>query len=155
MGDSSVTRFLEIEEEATRLVEELTRLRQETESYASAKNAIGTAGEQVASAAGALQRTAESSVAVVQSLREIGTPELLTNQQAMEARIETVGETLNEGIGQLSEQISEVSSAVSELRKSLGTALVELQKSSSTIRNTVLAVALGLAAVIVAVQLLL
>jgi hypothetical protein len=85
--DERVAKFLQAEDEASRLVDELSRLRKETEAYSAAGRALeeavhqlGTLVKEVSGAAGGVKEVATT-------LREIGTPALLRAQEALGGQI--------------------------------------------------------------------
>lgn len=83
MADDGVERFLRAEEEANRLVEELKHLKEETESYQTARKALGEVAQGVAGLATRLSDISGRLGDVVETLRSIGTPELLRGQEAV------------------------------------------------------------------------
>lgn len=87
--------FLQAEEEANRLIEELGKLRKETESYASASKSLNQASSEVGKTARSLQAVAENSAQVFKTLNAIGTPELLRAQE--EAKLVVLQKIEEEG----------------------------------------------------------
>jgi chromosome segregation ATPase len=80
MATNGVDAFLRAEDEANRLVDELARLRQETESYQTARESLDRTAEGVSGLATRLGELSGRLGAVVETLRSIGTPELLRAQ---------------------------------------------------------------------------
>ena len=74
--EDRVNKFLQAEEQANRLIDELETLRRESDSYRSAADRLDKAGDEVAH--------------LTQRLDEIGMPALLEAQQAVLARIDEV-----------------------------------------------------------------
>jgi len=94
MPNDNVEAFLRAESEAHQLLDELTKLRSETESYAAAQAALGEAAEHVGDLSGVLADLARRLGEVVQTLRSIGTPELLRAQEATTAMVAAMGSSV-------------------------------------------------------------
>lgn len=75
--------FLQAEEQANRLVDELTRLKEETESYTTSRRALDAAAGGVSELATRMADVAGQLGALGETLRSIGTPELLRAQEAV------------------------------------------------------------------------
>lgn len=116
----SVEAFMEAEEEASRLVEELARLKVETESYRTARGTLEEAGAGVARLAGELADAAQRLDGVIQTLRTIGTPELLRAQQAATAEVAALRAAL-------AEARSAMDASVSAQRETLDTTTAQLR----------------------------
>ena len=78
---------MEAEQEANRLVEELTRLKNESESYRAARGTLEKAGDGVARLGGELADAAHHLDGMIETLRAIGTSELLRTQEAATAEV--------------------------------------------------------------------
>ena len=85
--DEHVQRFLDAEEQASQLAEELSKLRDATENYSTAGKALDDAAALLSSTSAALLEIAEGVRETASTLREIGTPELLSAQQTLEAEV--------------------------------------------------------------------
>lgn len=94
MATDGIERFLRAEEEANRLVEELTQLKEETESYQTARKALGEASKGVAGLATRLSDISGRLGGVVETLRSIGTPELLQGQEAVTREVGSLRQDL-------------------------------------------------------------
>jgi len=75
--------FLQAEEEANRLVEELRRLKTETKSYKTAREALDKAATGLGDLSGRCAEIAERLGGLAETLRSIGTPELLRRVEAV------------------------------------------------------------------------
>ena len=87
--DERVQQFLQAEEEASRLVEELTRLKQEIQHYSAASHSLDEAGARIGSLVDEVSKATTGVGDVIKTLREIGTPELLDRLSAIEELVET------------------------------------------------------------------
>ena len=94
VSDERVQRFLEVEEQASQLVEELAKLRDAAGSYSAAGAALDEAATRLGTTSTALLEVAKSVQATATALREIGTPELLRAQQAVEEQVKGVRSNL-------------------------------------------------------------
>jgi hypothetical protein len=74
---ASMEAFLKCEEDVDRLLEELTHLRQEAESYASARQTVDKAAEGVSTLSTDLVGLASRLREIVDTLRSISTPQIL------------------------------------------------------------------------------
>ena len=83
--------FLQAEAEAHQLVEQLVKLREETESYAAAHTALDKAADGLGKLSDVLGGITQRLGEVVQTLRSIGTPELLRAQEASAVQLEALG----------------------------------------------------------------
>jgi chromosome segregation ATPase len=95
MATDGVEAFLRAEEEAHRLVDELGRLKQESESYKTARETLDGAAEGVSGLAAQLADLAGQLGGVVQTLRLIGTPELLRAQEAVTSEVAALRQDLD------------------------------------------------------------
>lgn len=79
--------FLQTEEEVNQLLHELTRLRQEAESYASAKQTVDKAAAGVSTLSTDLVTLAGRLREIVDTLRSISTPEILDQLQGVKSDV--------------------------------------------------------------------
>lgn len=90
MPKDNVEVFLQAEAEAHQLVEQLVKLKRETESYAAAHTELEKAGGALGELSGVLGGVTQRLGEVVQTLRSIGTPELLRAQEASTVQLEAL-----------------------------------------------------------------
>lgn len=95
MANDRVEEFLRAEDEAHRLVDQLSELKRETESYSTARIALQDAGSGIATLTDALAGAAQRLEEVVKTLRSIGTPELLRAQEATTVELASVRSALD------------------------------------------------------------
>lgn len=91
-----VERFLEAEAEASRLVAELKRLQQETQSYKTARESLEEVAHGLAGLTAEVRVAAENLHGTASSLREIGTPELLRDHEALREQVSDVEKRLKD-----------------------------------------------------------
>ena len=113
----------------------LKRLQEEVESYQTARSALDHVSVKLAETSGTMQNTAAGLANVIQTLRTIGTPELLQAQQEVTARVAELEQSLRQAIStmnRLPESIGDVADAIREetaaLQKSLATRLEDSEK---------------------------
>lgn len=117
---NGVEGFAQAEEEANRLVDELSKLKLETESYRTSRAALGEAAQEVGRLAARLGDVAEGLGGIAETLRKIGTPELLRAQEHMSAEVAALRQDLGT-------QVAATKAAVDGVRKlALGTACLVL-----------------------------
>jgi len=111
--------FLQAEEEANRLIEVLAQLKKETESYRTSRQAMGEAAEGVGVAATRLADVALQLGSLGETLRSIGTPELLRAQKAvanqvagLRAAISDTQQSIAEALGRAITQVSALQETV-------------------------------------------
>jgi chromosome segregation ATPase len=80
--------FLDLEEQASRLVDELDALRSETESYAAADRDLRNASRSISELTDELRRVATEVGSSAQAMRSIGTAELLAGLKSVTSRTE-------------------------------------------------------------------
>ena len=85
--EDSTSKFLELEESASRLLDELERLRQETSNYEQASSSLESIGHDVRGLVTSLGSAAEQLQVLVAGLRDIGMPELLDKVASLEGRL--------------------------------------------------------------------
>jgi hypothetical protein len=116
----TVDGFLAVESDAAQLVDALTRLRSEMESYRSSRTSLDAAGAGVTRLADELAEIGQRVGGVVETLRAIGTPELLRAQD--DARTELAGLR-----AELAEAQRATDSNLEAQRRSLETAMSEVR----------------------------
>ena len=87
MTEDSAARFLELENSASRLLDELEKLRQETSNYEQASTSLETVEQNIRGLATSLGSVTEELQSLVTGLRDVGMPELLDRMNAMEAQL--------------------------------------------------------------------
>jgi|GEM_PF-2955399 len=92
MASGRVEDFLRAEEEAQRLVSVLERLKNEVESYAGAREALDIVAGNLRDLADELTQVAEGFASAVETLRTIGTPEILQGQELIANRVDSLRE---------------------------------------------------------------
>lgn len=88
--DNSVAKFLELERQATELLGELEKLREETNHYSTAAAGMDNAMNQLASVSDNLKELSGRLREVIETLRSIGTPELLAKSQATKESVDSL-----------------------------------------------------------------
>jgi len=78
---------LDTEQQAAQLVEELSRLRESTENYTTAGQALDAAAAHIGSSSAAMIQIAEGVRETATALREIGTPEILAAQGLLKSEV--------------------------------------------------------------------
>ena len=115
-------KFLEAEEQASRLLKELEALRKEAASHAASTEALEESAESLSKLAGRVGELAEELGAMVQSARELGIPGLLEEHEGRYR--EQVSEALGTVSGEIrsveAELTSGLKSTSEESRKRLG-----------------------------------
>jgi chromosome segregation ATPase len=86
-------RFLELEQQASEAVQQLDRLRQETQHYGESSHHLGEAAEELKTLVSSIQGMAEELKNLISGLQEAGVPAILERIEALEAQ---VGEVLTE-----------------------------------------------------------
>src|SRR5687768_5344380 len=111
-GSTITDRFLEVEQETSELLSVLQALRTETEHYSRASRTVDEAAQHVQSLAEPLTAAAAGLDSVVHVLQEIGTPEILRRQEALQEDVARI-------VDLLSRTQEAVSSSVAQLRQEL------------------------------------
>lgn len=106
MADPRVDEFLSLEEDARKLVDELKRLREEAGSYSAARESLQEAVRSIETMAERAGKLADEAHRVVKQLQEIGTPELLAEQEATRSQITKTIEEYGQDVGQRLETLS-------------------------------------------------
>jgi hypothetical protein len=142
MATDGVNRFLRAEEEAHCLVDELTRLKEETKSYKTAHEALGDAAAGVGELSTRCANIAEKLGGLAETLRSIGTPGLL---HGLEAVAKEVG-VLRQDLGGARQSIIEAHRRdVERIKEDLSAQLSGARAAVRAVRN----LALGSAALLV------
>lgn len=94
-SDNVVSRFLEIEQQTTALLDELVKLRDETNHYSTASAAMDTAMRQFATVTESLTKLSGRLGEVVETLRSIGTPELIADLRAVQDEVKELRNELH------------------------------------------------------------
>jgi len=127
----TTTSFNEIEQQAADLVEKLTALRRETESYVGARAALDTAVAGISGVMKQLSAAASGLTTVSVTLREIGTPQILQTQDELRVHLE--------------QSVSEFRSQVNVLQGGLVTRLDQTEEAVRTeVRSRILELEDGL-----------
>jgi len=135
MATDGLDTFLRAEEEASRLVNELTRLKEETESYRTAREALGQAAKGVSKLAARLAEIAGQLGGFVGTLRLISTPELLRGQEAVTSEVAMLRQDLGgtrqsifEALAQSMEQVRVLRETVESAERARQEELQRLQQ---------------------------
>ncbi len=131
MAKDALSSFLRAEEEAHRLVEVLTQLKKEVESYSNARTALDQAGSGISELSTRCARIAEQLGNVAKTLHSIGTPELLQ-------RLETIAGELLTLRQQLDQQHESLQHKTQDLQANLNTQLESTKALTKTVRNLAL-----------------
>lgn len=142
MATDGLDRFLRAEEEAHRLVDELTRLKEETESYKTAREALSEAAAGVSELSTRCAKIAEQLGGLVETLRSIGTPELLRGLEAVGSEVGMLRQDLD---GTRQSIIEAHQRDVERIKENL---IVELSVARAAVR-AVRNLALGIVALLV------
>ena len=94
--EDSASKFLDLENSASRLVDELEKLRQETINYDQASNSLESIGKEVEGLATSLQSAAEQLQVLVSGLREISMPELLDKIASIDGKLADATDEIKE-----------------------------------------------------------
>jgi len=143
----SVETFLEAEEAANRVVEELSKLKTETESYRTARSALDKAGTDMARLAGNLADAAQRLDAVIQTLRNIGTPELLRAQEAALSEVMALRTELAEAHSAIDAGFAAQREALDAANSVLRATLDTVAQRINTLHGLAVVALVGLAAV--------
>ena len=119
MATGGLDSFLRAEEEANRLLEELRRLKEETESYKTAREALGQAAVGVSDLSTRCARMAEQLGGVAETLRSIGTPELLRGLEGMASELGMLRQDLDSTRQSITEALAQVMAQVLAQRETL------------------------------------
>jgi chromosome segregation ATPase len=138
---------LQAEEEANRLVEELRRLKIETESYKTAREALGQAATGVGDLSSRCATIIEQIGGIAETLRSIGTPELLSRmevvadqvgvlRQRMEDFQQAIVEAHQQDIDSMQHSILEAHQReIERIKEDLGEQLADVRAALRFVRN--------------------
>jgi chromosome segregation ATPase len=101
-----VDTFLQAEEQASQLVEELTRLKAEAESYEFARLHLDQSGKEVGRLASELTVMASEFKQMIETLRSIGTPELLRQHEDAKAQLAALRESVTQAHAEAGERLA-------------------------------------------------
>jgi hypothetical protein len=122
--------FLKAEEVATRLVEELQRLDEESKRYSGAAGTLEQVGEQLRSLADSVHKSGEVTSELVTAMRGVGAPDIIDRLKSVEAAQKKCGELIEEALAALGEAKrlgAEHSEAVSGALDAFGSILSSLR----------------------------
>lgn len=125
--------FLRAEEEAHQLVETLRRLRNETESYMTARVALGQAAGSVGELSAQCARAAERLGGLAETIRSIGMPELLRRLEAISAELASIQVRLVQHNDALQKETQALHKDLAALRESVG---LQLDSAKTLVVNT-------------------
>ncbi len=135
MATGGLDSFLRAEEEANRLVEVLRQLKEETESYKTAREALGQAAAGIAELSNRCASIVERLGGLAGTLRSIGTPELL---RGLEGVASEVG-MLRQDLDSMRHSIIEAHQRdVERIKEDLGAQLVGVRAVVRVVRNAAL-----------------
>ena len=119
MANGTIDTFLQAEENAHRLVEELTRLKSEADSYKGARKALDQAADGVSTLVGSLGDIAGRLGVVVETLGSIGTPELLRGHEAIIGELTALRQNVSATQQSIMEAVTQNASRLSALHEAL------------------------------------
>ena len=128
MANDNVDSFLKVEEYAHRLAEELTRLKSETESYTAARKNLDQAAGSVTALVGSLGEVCGRLPVVVETLRTIGTPELLQRQEVVKGEIVSLRQELSATERSVMEAVSKPAAQLGALLEKVVSLQQELEQ---------------------------
>lgn len=117
--EDSAARFLELENSASRLLDELEQLRRETSNYEQASTSLESVEQNVRGLATSLGSVTEQLHSLVTGLRDVGMPELLDRMNAMEAQLV---EARRESAEELGSRMDALMHQVADTQESLNAA---------------------------------
>jgi chromosome segregation ATPase len=139
MATNGVEAFLAAEEEANRLVDELERLKVEIQSYAAAREAIDNAGTAVSRLASELTTAAGGLASVVETLRTIGTPELLRSQEAIAEQVASLREQVERANAAMTATASQMTGSATTFQNRLEQMDLAAAQNSEEMKRAVVA----------------
>ena len=132
MGNSETEGFLRAEAEATELIEQLGKLKSETESYKEARRVVEEVMAVTREVGEALQGLSVAVSTMVREASAVGIPELIASEKDLAAKVEAQNEAASERGELLVSEISRVSDetrgdvrALAKKASDLGQELVE------------------------------
>jgi DNA anti-recombination protein RmuC len=143
-----VEALLAAEEQANRIAEELTRLKEETESYRTAGKALDQAGKGVGDLAIRLADIAGRLGGVVETMRSIGTPELLSGQETIGNELARLHQGLTgtqqsviEAVSQTVDQVRLLSKTIESTEQAHRLAFERIQQDMRDVRKMTIGMA--------------
>ncbi|MBM4418572.1 MAG: hypothetical protein FJ033_09700, partial [Chloroflexi bacterium] len=125
--------FNQIEQQAADLVEKLTALRRETESYVGARAALDTAVAGISGVMEQLAAAASGLTTVSVTLREIGTPQILQTQDQLRIHLaESVEEFRSQVDGLQTGLVTRLDQTEDVVRSEVRSRISELEGGLST-----------------------
>src|SRR5919106_5701679 len=91
------TRFLELEQQASEAVQQLDRLRQETQHYGEASHHLGETATELKTLISSIQGMAEELKNLISELREAEVPVILERIEALEAQVGEIADEARDG----------------------------------------------------------
>lgn len=135
MATEGVDSFLRVEEEANSLVEQLRRLKKEIESYKTARMALDQAAASVSELSTRCAEIAEQLGGLGETLRSIGTPELLRRLEGVTSEVDTLRQDLD---GTRQSIIEAYQRDIEQLKESVGVQLAGTRAAVGAVRNLAL-----------------
>ncbi len=123
--------FLQAEEEAHSLVDILSKLKLEVESYDAASGALQGAVGAIAAMTGTLGTASEGIASVVETLRRIGTPELLAAQRETSGQLNGLREQALAELGGLATRVESLATQLESMRTGEMAKLSESQQAGA------------------------
>lgn len=146
MDKTSTQELLNAEEQAHKLVEELTRLRNEAESYREARGALSEVSVGIANTFTELQNITEKIGEVVATMRKLGTPAIIEAQSSLATQIEGLGTSVRDqgrdSVDKVIARLDTLEMTISNLPQTeffetLATCLVEAQEKLQKVFNSI------------------
>ena len=150
--ENSASKFLNLERQAELVLEELEKLRGETSNYSTAATGLETAIKHISTVSDHLNELNGKIMDVIETLRNIGTPELLANSKAVQdevKRLKTETQSLHEELSSvlkvnvdiLRNEIKGLLSETQSLREQSSVQLTKIQllheESNSILKSNV------------------
>ena len=119
MDKEIIKELLDAEDQANKLIQELSRLKSEVESYREASRGLRDTSDGLSRLTDALTTITEGIGKVVETTKNLGTPQIINRQDLLDASLKEAEERLNQKINILvtSENLG---SRVEEIRTELG-----------------------------------
>lgn len=119
MANGTIDTFLQTEENAHRLVEELTKLKSEADSYRSARKALDQTADGVSTLVRTLGEIAGRLSIVVETLGAIGTPELLRGHETIIGELTALHQNVSATQKSIMDAVTKNASRLSALHETL------------------------------------
>ena len=107
--DDPVGKFLDLEQRTTAFLEELEKLREETRHYSKAADGLDSALTQFSNVSERFGDLSNGLREVVETLKEIGTPELLKSSQALQEEVQHLREEVQSFHDESTTQLKRIS----------------------------------------------